>query len=131
MLACELLGTAPARAQMSGSGSLWAKLTSIFANLDKSQIPTGNLFEAAPKILDLRRYNGTLNDTNRTDADMLRYLRLLTRSARLYGADTLPTLSAYNAQLPGGLTFPFPTSRNPLLHPLPGSSGKKRLVKSD
>ena len=99
LLAGGLLCPAPARAQMSGSDSLQAKLSSIFAPLDKSQIPTGYLYEAGVRVLDMRHYNGVLSDSNRTDMDVLRYLRLISRSARLHGTDTLPTLAAYNARL--------------------------------
>lgn len=95
-----LLGlTAPAHAQLSGSDSLQAKLTAIFANVDKSQVPTGYLYEAGVRLLDLHFYNGTLSDSNRTDMDVLRYLRLQLRSAYVAGTEALPTLPAYNARL--------------------------------
>ena len=56
LLAGALLATAPARAQTSGSDSLRAKLALVFAPLDKSQVPTGYLFEAGPRLLDVRCY---------------------------------------------------------------------------
>lgn len=98
-LMAALLGGFPARAQLSGSDSLQAKLTSVFANMDKSQVPSGYLYEAGVRLLEPRFYNGILSDSNRTDMDVLRYLRLILRSARVYGTDTLPTVPAYNARL--------------------------------
>lgn len=98
-VACTFFGAVPARAQLSGSDSLQLKLTSIFAHVDKSQIPTGYLYEAGVRLLNMGRYNGALTDSSLTDMDVLRYLRLITRNARLYGSDTLPALSAYNARL--------------------------------
>ena len=43
-----VLSLTTAHAQLSGSDSLQAKLTDVFGQLDKSQIPTGYLFEVAP-----------------------------------------------------------------------------------
>jgi hypothetical protein len=99
LIACALLAAVPVRAQMNGSDSLQAKLTSIFSPLDKSQIPTGYLSEAGVRLFNMGRYNGALTDTSLTDMDVLRFLRLMTRSARLYGQDTLPDLSVYNNRL--------------------------------
>ncbi|WP_161787188.1 hypothetical protein [Hymenobacter sp. IS2118] len=47
LIACGLFGATPVQAQLSGSDSLRLKLTSIFANIDKSQVPTGYLSEVA------------------------------------------------------------------------------------
>ncbi len=101
LAACGLLGARPARAQepLSGSDSLRRKLTSIFANVDKSQVFTGYLAEATPRLISLSPYNGTLTDSSRTDMDVLRYLRLMLANARIYGTESLPTLSAYNTSL--------------------------------
>ncbi|WP_375416206.1 T9SS type A sorting domain-containing protein [uncultured Hymenobacter sp.] len=101
LVACGLLGARPAQAQepLSGSDSLRRKLTSIFANIDKSQVPTGYLYEATPRLISLLPYNGTLTDSSRTDMDVLRYLRLMLANARVYGTETLPTLSTYNTRL--------------------------------
>ncbi len=101
LLLAVLSGGFPARAQLSGSDSLQAKLTSIFANVDKSQVPSGYLYEAGVRLLEPRFYNGVLSDSNLTDMDVLRYLRLVLRSSRVYGTDTLPTVSAYNARRDG------------------------------
>ncbi len=46
LLACGLLRAVPAQAQLSGSDSLRLKLTAIFANVDKSQVPTGDRCQA-------------------------------------------------------------------------------------
>lgn len=83
LIACALLAPVPVRAQMSGSDSLQAKLVSIFSPLDKSQIPTGYLAEAGVRLFNMGRYNGALTDSSLTDMDVLRYLRLMSRSARL------------------------------------------------
>ncbi|MGY3088136.1 hypothetical protein ACVWYF_001169 [Hymenobacter sp. UYAg731] len=104
LIACGLLGANPARAQLSGSDSLQLKLAAIFANVDKSQVPTGYLYEAGAHLLDMRSYSGVLADSNLTDMDVLRYLRLVTHSALVYGQDTLPTVKTYNARLDAAAT---------------------------
>ena len=90
-----------ARAQPNGPDSLSQKLTSIFAHIDKTQVPTGYLYEAGIRFLEPRYYNGIRSDSNLTDMDVLRYLRAQLRSSRVYGPDTLPGLPAFNARLKG------------------------------
>jgi len=96
-----LLGLAlrPTGAQAQTTDSLSQKLTSIFANIDKSQVPTRYLYEAGVRFLPLSYYNGTLSDSNRTDMNVLRYLHAQLLSSRVYGDDTLPSLPAFNARL--------------------------------
>lgn len=93
----------PARviAQPTGTDSLSQKLTSIFANVDKSQVPTGYLYEAGIRFLEPGYYNGIRSDSNLTDMDVLRYLRAQLRSSRVYGQDTLPGVAAFNARIKG------------------------------
>ena len=87
----------PAQAQTTDS--LSQKLTSIFANVDKSQVPTGYLYEAGVRFVEPRFFNGVLTDSNRIDMNLLRYLRAQLRSCRVASSDTLPTLPAFNARL--------------------------------
>lgn len=51
------------------------KLDAIFANLDKSQVPTGRLAEAAVPLAALQNFDGVvLRDTGRADMDGFRHL---------------------------------------------------------
>ncbi len=75
LLGFGLLRPLLAQAQPGGSDSLSQKLTSIFAHLDNRQVPTGYLYEASVRYPEPRFYSGTLTDSNRTDLDVLRYLR--------------------------------------------------------
>ncbi len=109
IMACAV-GLRPAAAQFrglvpqavpTGPDSLSQKLASVFANVDKSQVPTGYLYEAGVRFVEPRFFNGVLGDSNRTDMNVLRYLRAQLRSCRVYGSDTLPTLPAFNARLKG------------------------------
>ena len=62
-------------------------------------MPTGYLYEASLRFLELRTYRGTLSDSSLTDQSVLRYLRLQLASSRVAGTDTLPGLPAFNARL--------------------------------
>lgn len=92
-------GLRPTLTRAQTPDSLSQKLTSIFANVDKSQVPTGYLYEAGVRFLEPRYYNGTLADSNLTDMNVLRYLRAQLSSCRVYGSDTLPSLPAFNGRL--------------------------------
>ena len=94
-----LSGLCPTLTRAQTPDSLSQKLTSIFANIDKRQVPTGYLYEAGVRFLEPRYYNGTLADSNLTDMNVLRYLRAQFGSSRVYGADTLPSLPAFNGRL--------------------------------
>ncbi len=96
LLACGLL---PLGSRAQAPDSLSQKLRSIFANIDKSQVPTGYLYEAGVRFLSPFVYDGTLTDSSRTNMDVLRYLRAQLASSRVYGTDTLPSLPAFNARL--------------------------------
>ena len=96
LLACGLR-TLPAVAQTPDS--LSQKLRSVFANLDKSQVPTGYLYESGVRFLRPFAYNGTLTDSSRTNMDVFRYLRAQLASSRVAGTDTLPDLPTFNNRL--------------------------------
>jgi len=96
---CGLLGLLPAHAQSPGADSLRQKLDVIFANINKSQVPTGYLYEYGVRLLPFRYFTGALSDSNRTNMDVLRYLRLSMSTARIYGTDTLPSVKVFNARL--------------------------------
>ncbi len=82
------------------TGKLRQRLNTIFAPLDKNQVPTAYLEEYGVRLLPLRFFSGaTLTDTNRTDMAKLRYLRTTLASARVSGSDTLPDVPALNARL--------------------------------
>ena len=90
-----LAGRQLARAQAPDAQRV--QLNGIFANVDKTQVPSAYLDEFGQQLLGLRPYNGSLADTNRTDMDVFRYLRTTICSARVTGSDTLPELNRYLA----------------------------------
>ena len=76
------------------------KLDLIFANLDKSQVPTGRLVEAAVPLAPLLNFDGAvLRDTGRADLDNFRHLYATALSSRLYGTEMLPTLPVFNQRV--------------------------------
>lgn len=103
LLSLAGLWARPCQAQTQSIDSVAQKLTSVFANVDKSQVPTGYLYEAGMRFLELRNYRGTLSDSSVTDQSVLRYLRLQLASSRVAGADTLPQVRAYNARMEAAL----------------------------
>lgn len=92
-------GLRPTRTQAQTTDSLGQKLASIFANIDKSQVPTGRLYEAGVRFIEPRYYNGTLADSNLTNMNVLRYLHAQLLSSRIQGTDTLPSLRVFNMRL--------------------------------
>lgn len=75
------------------------QLNQVFANVDKSQVPSAYLEEYGEQLLGVRPYNGVLTDSNRTDMEVFRYLRATIFSARVTGIDTLPGLPELNRRL--------------------------------
>ncbi len=76
------------------------KLDQIFANLNKSQVPTGRLAEAAVPLAPLQNFDGwNLSDSSRADMDGFRHLYATAQSSRVAGADTLPSLSTFNRRV--------------------------------
>lgn len=89
-----LLLASPALAQTTDP--VRQKLDNIFAPLDKSQVPTGRLLEAAVPLAYLPGFDGVLHDSARTDMDGFRLLLATAQSARLAGSESLPTLADFN-----------------------------------
>jgi len=75
------------------------KLDDIFANLDKSRIPTGRLLEAAVPLGPVASFNGVLRDSARADMDAFRHLYATALSARLAGPEDLPDIQTYNQRV--------------------------------
>ena len=101
LLLLSALLSAPfaSQAQMSGSDSLRLQLNTIFAPLDKSQVPTAYLEEYGvrlPLAAPLRRHAHRFQPHH---ARSLHYLRAALRSARVTGTDTLPSLPELNRRL--------------------------------
>lgn len=71
--------------------SLRLTLDNVFAHVDKSQIPSGFLEEYGAQFANLRTYNGTLTDSNYVNAMAWHYIYASIYSAKIYGANTLPT----------------------------------------
>ena len=57
---------ASAQAQ-NGVDSLRTRIAQVYAPLDKSQVPTGYLYEAGVRLLEPGYYNGMLSDSNLAD----------------------------------------------------------------
>ncbi len=81
------------------SDPLRQKLDLVFANLDKTQVPTGYLAEYATPLLPLAPFNGVLADSNYTNLNAFRFLYATLQSARLHGQDTLPSVEVLNARI--------------------------------
>jgi len=94
-----LLGSAGGlRAQ--APAAMRAQLDYVFANLDKSQVPTGLLVEAAVPLAPLLNFDlAVLRDTGRADLDNFRHLYATALSSRLYGTEMLPTLPVFNQRV--------------------------------
>ncbi|GAB3636545.1 hypothetical protein GCM10027422_21350 [Hymenobacter arcticus] len=94
-----LLLTQLGLAQAQTPDGMRVQLNQVFANVDKSQVPSGYLDEYGEQLLGLHPYNGVLTDSNRTDMEVFRYLRATIFSARVTGIDTLPGLPELNRRL--------------------------------
>ncbi|GAB3636588.1 hypothetical protein GCM10027422_21780 [Hymenobacter arcticus] len=79
--------------------SLGLKLDAVFANVDKSQVPTRLLAEYGLPLLPLTSFNGTLADSTRTNPTLFRALYASAYTACIWGANPLASLPAYNAQV--------------------------------
>lgn len=98
LLLGALLLARPAYAQITDP--VRQKLDAIFANLDKSQVPTGRLAEFAVPLMALPNFDGwNLTDSSRADMDVFRYLYATAQSSRISGSDTLPSLSTFNRRV--------------------------------
>ena len=98
LLTCCCAG--PALAQTpTGADSLRTALDAVFTHLDKSQVPTGYLAEYAVPLTRLAAYNGTLADSNRTNANIWRLTYATLATSRIYGTSTLPRLDTLSARL--------------------------------
>ncbi len=76
-----------------------AKLDHLFAHLDKSQVPTGRLLDAALPLAPLHHFRGrALTDSSRTDMNVFRALYATALSSRVFGSDTLPSIQTLNQQ---------------------------------
>ena len=75
LLLAALLLTSTTSAYAQTPDPVRQKLDLIFANLDKSQVPTGRLAEYALPLAPLVNFDGrVLRDTGRTDLDVFRHL---------------------------------------------------------
>ncbi len=143
-LLSALLLAGPARAQHPAPKSPYPsdqptdpvrqKLDSLFANLDKSRIPSGRLLEAALPLAPVQLFDGSLHDSARADMDVFRHLYATALSARLAGSDTLPTIQDYNwrvqAAAPTAPTDPIPVAVQYLsYHTLRPDAERARLLR--
>lgn len=79
---------------------LRVKLSTVFQNINKSQIPSQFLAEYAHPILPMQAFDGTLVDSIRTDINVWRQLYATTFTAYLgSGAHPMPELSSINTTI--------------------------------
>lgn len=88
LLVLIMLMSMPANAQVD---SLRLTLDNIFAHVDKSQIPGGFFEEYGAQFANLKTYNGVLRDSNTVNAMAWHYVYASVYSAKIYGANMLPT----------------------------------------
>ena len=94
LLAC------PAQAQTPPLPTPRQALDTHFANLDKTQVPTGFLAEYGVPLAPLHFFNGTLTDSSLTSPEVWRLAYATAYTARVGTApNPLPTLPAFNARV--------------------------------
>jgi|GEM_PF-3149069 len=98
-LVLTLLGPLRLLAQSQTTDPTRATLDNIFAQLDKSQVPTGLLAESALPLVPLDVFNGTLTDSSRTTPDGFRYVYATLYSALVSGTQPLLSLADYNNRI--------------------------------
>ncbi len=76
------------------------QLNSVFANVNKSQIPTGFLQEYGIPFLPLEVFNGVLTDSNKVDNRSWRMVYASLQTARINGPNLLPDLPMSIPPLP-------------------------------
>ncbi|WP_310394078.1 T9SS type A sorting domain-containing protein [Hymenobacter sp.] len=81
------------------SDSVRLYLDNMFANLDKTQVPTPYLEEYGFRFAPLRLFAGTLQDSNRTTATLWRLLYGTVLSGNINGPCALPMLPDLNTAL--------------------------------
>ena len=74
-------------------------LDHMFANVDKTQVPTPYLEEYGNRLAPLRLFAGSLQDSNRTTATLWRLLYASVLSGNINGPATLPTPPDHNVAL--------------------------------
>lgn len=94
-----LASTGRSAAQTQPTDSARQYLSTMFAPLDKSQLPTPYLEDYGYRFMPLRIFNGTLSDSARTSLHVWRQLFATVVSGTLKGSDDLPALSNINARL--------------------------------
>ncbi len=81
------------------SDPLRDKLNLVFANINKSQVPTGFLEEFGVHLVPLDVFQGTLTDSNKVNIYAWRQVYATLQSARIYGTNPLSELGTVNATI--------------------------------
>ena len=97
LLFCWLTAISAYAQSTPPSDSVRLYLDNMFANVDKSQVPTPYLEEYGARLAPLRLFNGILQDSNRTTATTWRLLYASVLSGNLNGPCNLPLPSDLNA----------------------------------
>lgn len=92
------------------------KLNFVFANIDKSQIPTGFLEEYGINLVPLDVFNGILTDSNKVDINAWRMVYATLYSSRINAANPLPLLSAVNSAIENAEALNAPTIPVPMVY---------------
>jgi len=71
----------------------------LYAPLDKTQVPSGYLFDLAVPIADPLQYAGALNDSNYVDINVFGMLYGEMRNSEVNGSNNLPPSSVYKNKI--------------------------------
>lgn len=97
LLLLSLFG--PGRLRAQRIDSMRYQLDQVFANVDKSQVPTRLLDAYALPLVPLAPFNGVLQDSVLLNPDLFRGLYATAYTACIYGTNPLSTLQAFNASV--------------------------------
>lgn len=75
------------------------KLNLIFANINKSQVPTGFLEEYGVHLVPLDVFPGILTDSNKVNIYAWRQVYATLQSSRIHGTNPLNDVEAVNASI--------------------------------
>jgi len=75
------------------------KIQNLYAPLDKTQVPSGYLFDLAVPIADPLQYAGALNDSNYVDINVFGMLYGEMRNSEVNGSNNLPPSSVYKNKI--------------------------------
>jgi hypothetical protein len=84
---------------MAQTDPLRDQLNLVFANVNKSLVPTGFLQEYGMPLVPLETFNGVLASSNKADIYVWRMAYASLQTSRIYGTNPLAALSTVNADI--------------------------------